>query len=335
MKTASKKRHYFSEKWEMERICRWGCLALVVVLGIILYLYWDPLRSNDLVKAFHARTAVPAVEYFFRFITFWGDEEGLVIAITLFFWCINKTLGFGTMVALLVSGIYSFLLKGYFMEPRPMIEGVTPPANSSYPSGHTLSITVVWAYLATNIRNKRFWFLTVIMIVMVGLSRIFLGVHFPGDIVGGLIFGIIFVAFFLWGGRLLAERQFKISPGVNFLIQLVIFIIVFFVSTMLIPGTDPPKVMGFFAGICLGHLLERESIKFDVRGKFHQHLLKMIIGLAVLLSIQAGLKVLIPATGTVPSLCFARYFLAGFWVTFLAPLVFVVTGLAVGAKDQE
>ena len=43
MKTASGKRHYFSEKWEMERICRWGCLALVVALGIILYLYWDPL----------------------------------------------------------------------------------------------------------------------------------------------------------------------------------------------------------------------------------------------------------------------------------------------------
>ncbi|MFY9114930.1 MAG: phosphatase PAP2 family protein [Dethiobacteria bacterium] len=335
MNTTSKTSYYFSEKLEIERLCRWGFLALAVILGIILYIYWDPLRSNDLVKAFHAKTVAPAVEYFFRSFTFLGDDQGFIIIITLFFWCINKTLGFGTLMVLIFSGIYTYLLKEYFMEPRPLIEGVTPPEDSSFPSGHTLSVLAVWTYLAANIKRKGFWILTVIIIALVGLSRIFIGVHFPGDVIGGLVFGIIFIAFYLWAGNALAKRKFKSSFRVNFIILLLVFTIIFFLSTMVFPGNSPPKVMGFFAGLCLGYLLEEESIKFETGGKLYQHVLKMIIGLAVLLSIQAGLKELIPATGTVPYLCFARYFLAGFWVTFLAPLVFVATGLASREKDPE
>ena len=91
------------------------------------------------------------------------------------------------------------VLKLFFDRERPSIfEWGTHAASSSFPSGHAMSATVVYgtvAYLLARLQ-KHAWsrtitlLLAVIMIVLICLTRLYLGVHYPSDVLGGIVVGL-------------------------------------------------------------------------------------------------------------------------------------------------
>jgi len=87
-----------------------------------------------------------------------------------------------------------------------------------------------------------------------------------------------------------------------------------------------PNLMGYVAGAALGFLLEGKVLNYDPRGNLWQQLLRIIIGLIVIAVVLLELEPILPrAAGLLTFTCFA---LSTFWVTFLAPLLFVKIGLA-------
>lgn len=102
------------------------------------------------------------------------------------------------------GGLLNIVLKHYFERPRPHVfEWGTNALSSSFPSGHAMSATIVYttvAYLAARLQ-KRAWerALTMIMaaaiILAISASRVYLGVHYPSDVVAGMIIGVAWSAF--------------------------------------------------------------------------------------------------------------------------------------------
>ncbi len=318
-------RSYFSSDPKKELVWRRLCWILVVVVIIILIIFWDALRSTEFIATLVAFTlANKPVEYFFRAFTFLGDDEFFMILVPIIYWSINKSLGYWTSVVLLVSALFtSDIPKAITGLPRPVVPGVETPLDYSFPSGHTSCAVTVWGYLAVRFQRRWFWVWTVVAVALIGLSRNMLGYHYVGDVLGGIAFGIVFLALFLWLSILFIERGWleKFSFPLLLCASLLIPFALSFVPV--VPAT---KLMGYLAGASFGFVLEKKKLQFSTHGRWHQHVLKILLGVAIMFGIVAGLSPVLPSA--VHMLGFIRYALAGFWVLFLAPLLFVKIGLA-------
>jgi len=87
-------------------------------------------------------------------------------------------------------------IKPIFARPRPFLELGTclfasRPDNSSFPSGHMLTAACMATLLCLYNKEKWLWFIAIAFALFVGYTRIFLGVHFPSDILGGSILGYL------------------------------------------------------------------------------------------------------------------------------------------------
>jgi undecaprenyl-diphosphatase len=106
------------------------------------------------------------------------------------------------------------VLKLFFDRARPSVfEWETHAASSSFPSGHAMSATVVYgtvAYLLARLQKHR-WaraitlLLAVIMVALICLTRLYLGVHYPSDVLGGIIVGLA------WSGFCMATLEASLA----------------------------------------------------------------------------------------------------------------------------
>lgn len=114
---------------------------------------------------------------------------------------------YSALLLLVATGgglVLNTVLKLFFDRPRPSVfEWGTQAVSSSFPSGHAMSATIVYstvAYLAARL-SSRLWlrwltmFVAAIIIALIALSRIYLGVHYPSDVLAGAIVGLAWAAF--------------------------------------------------------------------------------------------------------------------------------------------
>lgn len=135
-----------------------------------------------------------------------GVVVAMIIAVSaLFLWLYDykqsaTLLLFTTLGGLLLNSV----LKAGFDRPRPQFfEWGTHAMTSSFPSGHAMSAAIVYptvAYLATRLQKThkaRFatMFAAAILVVLISLSRVYLGVHYPSDVLAGVIVGLAWSAF--------------------------------------------------------------------------------------------------------------------------------------------
>jgi undecaprenyl-diphosphatase len=135
-----------------------------------------------------------------------GVVVGMIVLVSSLFLWLNqhKHSAILLMAATLGSLVLDNLLKIGFNRPRPHVfQWGTYAASSSFPSGHAMSSAVVYgtvAYLASRLqRNAASRILTMVfaavMIVLICLSRLYLGVHYPSDVLAGVVIGLAWAAF--------------------------------------------------------------------------------------------------------------------------------------------
>lgn len=130
---------------------------------------------------------------FFKFLTFFGDKEFYIMVLPLFFWLWDKEKAVKLLFILLPSLLINFWLKEIFQTARPLGVALIEQGGFAFPSGHAQGSTTLWLMLALLIRKKWMNIFAVIMIILVSLSRLYLGVHYPIDIFGGLLIGVLLV----------------------------------------------------------------------------------------------------------------------------------------------
>lgn len=135
---------------------------------------------------------------FWRFITWLGDSGWFWIAVSVVLLIPKKTrtVGIAALLALLVNLlITNVTLKPLIARTRPyeVIEGlkilIAAPHDYSFPSGHTsASFSAALVYL--QMLPRRYGIAFVVLAALIAFSRLYVGVHYPTDVLGGLVVGI-------------------------------------------------------------------------------------------------------------------------------------------------
>ena len=275
----------------------------------------------------------PLFDQFFLTINFLGDEEFYLLFLPVLFWCLHKTLGMRMGVLFLSSFYANQFLKDLFAAPRPYQVNdklYAPVKYTGYgiPSGHAQGTTTVWGYLATQLGASLWWVLAIAIPLLVSIGRMYLGDHFPQDVIAGLGIGVVFVAAY----AILEPRVAPMVVRQSLAMKIALVVIVSFALTLLHLTMDTAVIIGTFLGFYVSLVLEEEWLRFDARAVWWKHLLKLAIGLAVTFGLRLGLKAIFPATEVFNLL---RYTIIGVWIGIGAPWLFVTARLAVRARIER
>lgn len=174
----------------------------------------DELAENELTGLDKAITEYiisfrsEALTNYFTFATDLGDRNAYIV-ITVFlaayYFFKQRSWKFilQTTLVLLLATFSNIVLKRVFNRARPTLDHLVTVNTLSYPSGHSMSAMAFYGFLIyLCLRYKmRAWLKSLLVIVLVmivlsiGVSRIYLGVHFPSDVAAGFVGGLIWVAF--------------------------------------------------------------------------------------------------------------------------------------------
>lgn len=188
---------------------------VIVIIGTNLFIeLTDTLESETLSEWDAAVTEYvlsyrnPVLTKYFMFVTDVGDLYGYLIVLSIFFgvsFFVFKHWKYvlQTTLVLALASVSNVILKRFIDRARPSIEHLVSVETLSYPSGHAMSAMAFYGfliYLFTQFKMNnllKFASITVlaILLISIGISRIYLGVHFPSDIAGGFIAGFIWVIF--------------------------------------------------------------------------------------------------------------------------------------------
>jgi undecaprenyl-diphosphatase len=145
---------------------------------------------------------------YFTFATHLGDRYAYIaitILLAAYYRIRHRSWKFilQTVAVLLLASLSNIVLKRAINRARPSLEHLVSVNTLSYPSGHSMSAMAFYGFLIflcirTGMqRSLRILLIAVLalLILSIGISRIYLGVHYPSDVVGGWIGGLIWVAF--------------------------------------------------------------------------------------------------------------------------------------------
>lgn len=191
-----------------EFLKKYGKWFVVAVLLFVFAFITHELLKNELktfdttVYNFIISMKSPIITQIFKAITFFASPVFLIIlSILLFFIFKNKKYGLLSLMNLIVVTITNQLLKFTFTRPRPFEWMLIPETGYSFPSGHAMVslgfygmlVFLIWQ---TNIsKNKKIiWTIVLaILILLIGISRIYLGVHYASDIIGGFTLSLSYL----------------------------------------------------------------------------------------------------------------------------------------------
>ncbi|WP_313125824.1 phosphatase PAP2 family protein [Proteiniclasticum ruminis] len=267
----------------------------------------------DLIRAAQS-IHTPFLDAFFEGITIFGEELFMVPLLAIIYWTMNKKFGETLAYTVFTSLLLNNTLKEMFSFERPIgeegIRTLRPETatGKSFPSGHSQNGAATGGAFMIEFKKKWLTLLLGVVIFLIGLSRIYLGVHYPKDAVVGILLGLL-TAF------LCARLLKKIKPEVLYTLTFLLFIPALFFAG----SEDFIKSFGSYAGFFLGILLEKNYVQFEVKGTPLKKVLRVLIGILLILLIKEGLGALFPDKALYDLL---RYFLVTFTAIFLYPLFF-------------
>lgn len=282
----------------------------------------------------------PSLDAFFKAVTFLGNAEFYLLLLPFVYWCLDKRIGVSLGYISLLSAWLNDAIKYLFKIPRPgtfdsRIRVLTEETSPSFPSGHAQGSMVNFGYLAYRFRKPLLTVVAILAIIGVGLSRIVLGVHFPQDIIGGWIIGLVVLVVYAWAEPPVARWLGKQSTGVQvaLAVGVPVLLIFFHPSDMdgLYPAAGSITPMSALAGFGLGVIMERKWVRFRAGGMWWRRGLRFLLGLLIVGLLYFGPSFILPegmAHGLEASLRFVRYALVGWATAFLGPWLFVKLGLA-------
>lgn len=296
----------------MDAVMEWG-------VGVILWL-----------QGFRPQLDLP-----FRIVTFMGNESFFLILLPLIYWCVDRRTGIRVSIIFLLSAYVNELCKALAHQPRPFqydsrVVPVVHADGGGFPSGHTQGAVVVWGYLAAALRGAGAWAPAVCLMVLIPLSRLYLGVHFPTDLLGGYVIGGVLLLLCL---RLAPPAESWIVRG-GLRWQLFLAGAGPLLLLVLLPE-EGSRAAGALWGLGTGFALERRCVGFRADGAWWRRGLRMILGACVLIALWSGLRVTFSAWGEHVLVRFLRYAVVGLWGGLGAPWVFVRLGLAAREARED
>jgi undecaprenyl-diphosphatase len=203
-------------------------LGMLAAIGMLVFLGWltdqvfegDMRQFDDVTRATVHTFASPTLTLFMRFMSFVGSTlfltlatAGVIVWFALRRWGREAKLFALTMIG---ASLLNLTLKLTFQRPRPVpFFNLTAPESFSFPSGHSLASCCFFAGLAAilsgRVKRRRprmiIWVIATTMFLLIGLSRIYLGVHYTTDVIAGFSSALIWILVVRFVETTLAKRR--------------------------------------------------------------------------------------------------------------------------------
>ncbi len=293
-----------------------------------------------------------------KFFTYLGYPQAYMIIVALIYWSIDRKLGLRLAIFLPLVASLNSILKQAFHAPRPYwldpgIKAIHVSNGFGMPSGHAQA-SMVWIYAGALLKRKWFWVTAVTIVFMIGLSRIYLGVHFPSQVFFGWLIGVFVLIVFIraearvlaWFLNLRFSSQLLLIGGIAFLILLVGGVFVFFLRNWEMPVswirnssayfTDGIESIQFsvgmdavagnagaFMGTAIGAILSHRKGGFDTHGSLWKLIFRSIAGLIICGALYGILVLTTPEQTKHVLYCtwrFSGFLVISFSAIFLVPL---------------
>ena len=187
----------------MKKYIKWIVCALSLILFLILtYLVKtnNELNFDSSVYNFISNFINNNLTNIVKIITYLGSAT-IVIGITILSLIIlkNKKIGICMIINLITITLLQYILKFLIGRPRPVGINLIEEKNFSFPSGHSLTAMAFYGFIIYLIYNSKLKYKNIyilllgLLILLIGLSRVYLGVHYITDVIGGFSFSMFYL----------------------------------------------------------------------------------------------------------------------------------------------
>ncbi len=263
---------------------------------------------------------------FFEAVTIFGEETVMIVLIVALWFAFDKSLAKKLFFVSVTSVAANSIIKNIAKVPRPFSTGKVTCVRTetatgySFPSGHTQSFTTWSAALAKNIKNIYLTVAVVILIPLVAVSRVYLGAHYPSDVLVGMALGLLF-AFI--GDYVYENVKNKDALHIAIVLIMSVFAVAFFFSADPL-YSDFYKIYGMIFGAVTAIKIEEKYAPITYNVGWGKKLIRVIIGIAVAYILKEGIKALnvfgnVQITFIIDAV---RYFVLVFAVVGICPVIF-------------
>lgn len=251
----------------------------------------------------------PFFDWFFSVVTLLGEETLFMVIAMIVFWCVDKRKGYFLLYISFLGAVVNAFLKLLFCVPRPwvldpeftIVENARDAATGySFPSGHTQSAGGLFFGVARQSHSRLMRFACVLIVLFVGFSRMYLGVHTPADVGVSLGLSLILVLVFasLFARAWEDSRRLWLIGGILIAVgmMLILYAELFPLPAGAIPAFSQSGVktaysmLGASIGFCLVLWLETRYIGFSEKACWWAQICKVVIGFGLVIAVRLLLK---------------------------------------------
>jgi len=276
--------------------------------------------------------ATPWLDTVMTLITDLGSEEAYIAMVIVAYLAVDARAGQKLGVLLLISFFVNQYAKGWFDTQRPFAidpevartqRAIDGAGGAGFPSGHAQSSSTFWLYAAALAGRPWFWGVAVVLVVLVSFSRLYLGVHVPIDILGGLALGVTLVLIALAVGR----SGFQLPTW----LLVVIALVVPFTLHLLAPTPESDLLAGGIAALVVGPALVRHRTDGALWGR----VIVAVIGVALAFTVLFATSIYLPEeVKRNPVGGYLRYLALGLAAFLVTPWIGRVLGLVPGPQRR-
>ncbi|MBE6619050.1 MAG: phosphatase PAP2 family protein [Ruminococcaceae bacterium] len=285
----------------------------------------------------------PVLDAFFSFITHLGSEAAFLAIALFIYWCVNKKAGYYLLFTGFLGITLNQFLKLAFKVERPwvrdknftIVESARADAGGySFPSGHTQNAVGIFGSIGLFFR-KKIWVvcLSLSAILLTAVSRMYLGVHTPLDVLVSIALGILLV-FLVYPIISKAFENEKAMYILTFITIAIVSAYLCYVEFYSFPADIDPEnyksglknaysLLGAVLAFPLIYFFDKKYVKFDTKATVSVQIIKLSLGLAIALALKSVLKAPLNAIFSGHNIAHAiRYFVLVIFAGVVWPMTF-------------
>lgn len=240
-------------------------------------------------------------------ITYFGDEIAFLVTALILFWCVDKRRGYYVLAVGFFGTLANQFLKITCRVPRPWVrdpeftileQAKEAASGYSFPSGHSQSAVGTFGAIAYTAKNKVIRWLCIAVAILVPISRMYIGVHYPSDVLVGSCMALALIVLVR---PLVYKQDGKYIPaifGVG-----VVFSAAFLAYVELYPFPadidqhnmqsaikNAYTLLGCLLGLLLAYYVDEKKLHFPVKAVWWAQILKVVLGLILVLLVKEGMR---------------------------------------------
>ena len=282
---------------------------------------------------------MPGLNELMLTVTRLGEETAFLVIALIVFWCVDKRQGYYVMSVGFLGTMANQFLKMACRIPRPwvldpnfeILEQAREAATGySFPSGHTQTAVGTFGSLAATARKKWWMWLCISLAVLVGFSRMYVGVHTPKDVLVGAAMALALVILLRKPTLSGDIQQMKILISVMIGCAVLFLLYVHYWEfpadmdehNMESGIKNAYTLMGCLVGVALVYIADVKWIHFPEKAVWWVQIIKVVVGLLLVLAVKEGLRAPLEMVLPVYPARAVRYFLVVMMAGAIWPMSF-------------